>query len=98
MSFLVPLKLACHDDNVGNTIETETPGDYQEVSYSEADEPPSAAAESIFGVHEGPISLCINSSSSGQSESPQEASAVMQLNGLEETHLHESADVPERDS
>ena len=69
-----------------------------EVSYSEADRPPPAAAESIFSRHEGPISLGIDSSSSWPSKSPQAASAVMQLSGLEETHRHESAYVPEPDS
>ena len=98
VSFLAPLELHCHDDNEGNPIETEAAGDYQEVSYSEADEPPPAAAESIFGRHVGPISLSFDSSSSRPSESPQATSAVMQLSGLEETHRHESADVPERDS
>ena len=96
--FLYLFELNCHDDNKGNPIETEAAGDYQEVSYSEADKPPPAAAESIFSGHEGPISLGIHSSSSGPSESPQAASAVMQLSGLEETHRHDSAYVPERES
>ena len=98
VSFLVPLELDCHDDNEGNPIETEAAGHYQEVSYSEADEPPPAATESIFSGHEGTISLGIDSSSSEPSKSPKTASAVMQLNGLEETNRHESAVVPERDS
>ena len=90
VSFLVPLELDCHDDN-------EAAGDYQEVSYSEADKPP-PAAESIISVHEGPVSLGIDSSSSsGPNESPLVESTDMQLSGLAETHCHESVDIPERD-
>ena len=98
VSFLVPLELDCHDGNEGNVIETETTCDSQEVSYSKADEPPLAATESICNRHEVPMSLGINSSSSLPSESPQAASAVMQSSGLEETHHHETADIPNRDS
>ena len=70
VTFLVPLELDCHDDNERDILETEAANDYQEVSYSEADEPP-PAAESIISGHEGLISLGINSSSSsGPNESP----------------------------
>ena len=97
VTFLVPLELDCYDDEEGDIIETEAAGDYQEVSYSEADEPP-PAAESIFSGHEGPIPLGIDSPSSGPHGSPQATSADMQLSGLTETHHHESADTPEQDS
>ena len=73
-------------------------GYYQEVSYSEADEP-LPAAESVFSGHEGPISLGIDSSSAaGPNESPLAESTDMQLSGLAETHHSESVDTPERDS
>ena len=92
--FLMPLELDCQDNNEGNSNETETAGNYQEVSYSEADEPP--AAESIFSGHEGPISLGIDSSSSGPNESPLAEPTDMQLSGLAETDSNESVDTPER--
>ena len=95
VTFLVPLELDCYN-NERDIPETEAEGDYQEVSYSEADEPP-PAAESIFSGHEGPIPLGIDSPSSGPHESPQATSTEMQLSGLAETHRHESADTPERD-
>ena len=66
--------------------------------YSEADEPRPAGEESTYSGHEDLISQGIDSSASGPSESPQAASAVMQLSGLEETHNRESADIPSRDS
>ena len=93
---LVPLELDCHDNNERDILEIEATGDCQEVSYSEADEP-SPAAESIFSRHEGPISLSIDSSSSGPHESPLVESTDMQLSGLAETHRHESVDTPKRD-
>ena len=54
--------------------------------------------ESILSGHEGPIPIGIDSPSSGPPKSPQASSADMQLSGLDETHRHESADIPERDS
>ena len=95
VSYLVPLELDCHDNERNNT-DTEMVSDYQAASFSEADEPPQAEP-SISGL-ESPISLGLDSSSSEPNEGSQALSASMQLNGLEETHHHESADIPERDT
>ena len=97
VTFLVPLELDCYDDEEGDIPETEAAGDYQEATYSEADEPP-ASVESILSGHKGPIPLGIDSPSSGPSKSPQASSADIPLSGLNETHIHESAGIPERDS
>ena len=97
VSFLVPLKLNCHDDK-GNSNETEMVSDYQEASFSEADEPPTNEFESTISGHEVPIHLGIDSPASGPNESPLTQPAPMQLSGLEETHRNESADILQRDS
>ena len=96
VKFLVPLELDCYDDEEGDIIETEAAGDYQEVSYSKADEPP-PVAEPIFSEHKGPISLGIDSSSSGPHESPQAESTDMLLSSLTETRRNESVDTTEQD-
>ena len=96
VTFLVPLELDCYDDEEGDITETEAAGDYQEASYSEADEPP-ASVELILSRHEGPIPLGIDSPSSGPPKSPQASSADMYLSGIDGTHSDESADQHERD-
>ena len=97
VSYLVPLELDCHDNERNNT-ETEMVSGYQEASFSEADDPPTNELESTLSRHEAPIHLGIDSPASGPNESPPAQSAVMHLSGLEETHRHETADTPSRDS
>ena len=96
-TFLVPLELNCYEDEEGDISETEPAGDYNEATSSVAKEPP-FNEESIISGHDGPISLGIDSPSTGPPKRPQAETAEMQLSGLDKTHLYESADPHERDS
>ena len=88
VTFLVPLKLDCNDEE-GNNTETERAYGNQEASFSEADEPPSASA--VFSeTSESP-------SAAEPSKDSFMQSAVMHLSGLHETPSHESADPTQRD-
>ena len=93
-TFLVPLELDCYDDEEGDISETEGAGDYNEAASSEADEP-LHNEESITSRHGSPISLGIDSPSTGPSKRPQAVTADMQLSGLSETPLYKSADQSE---
>ena len=89
VTFLVPLKLDCNDEE-GNNTETEGAYGNQEASFSEADEPPSASA--VFSE---------TSESPPAAESSEDSfmqSAVMHLSSLHETPSHESAELTQRDS
>ena len=96
ITFLVPLELDCYDDEKRDIFETEAAGDCNEAT-SEANEPP-INEELIISGHDGPISLGIDSPSTGPPKRPQAETVEMQLSGLDETHLYESADQHERDS
>ena len=97
VTFLVPLKLDCYDDEEGDISETEAAGDYNEATNSKANKPP-IHDESILCGHEGPIPLGIDSPSTGPPKSPQAATADIPLRGLNETDTYESVDQHERDS
>ena len=89
VTFLVPLELDCNDEEGKNT-ETERAYGNQEVSFSKADEPPSASA--LFSeTSESPPAA-------EQSKDSFIQSAVMPLSGIHETPSHESADPTQRDS
>ena len=91
VTFLVPLELDCYDDKEGDISKTEIAGDCNEATSSEADEP-QFNEESIISGHDSPISLGIDSISTRPPKSPQAETAEMQLSGLYETPMYESAD------
>ena len=93
----MPLELNCYDDEEGDISETEAAGNYDEATSNEENEPP-IHEESVISGHEGPISLAIDSPSTGPPEWPQAETAETRLSGLDETHMYESADQLERDS
>ena len=78
VTFLVPLELDCYDDEEGDISETEGAGDYNEAANSEADEP-QLNEESITSGHDSPISLGVDSPSTGPPKSPPTETAEMQL-------------------
>ena len=94
----MPLELDCYDDKKGNLPETERASDYNEAATSEADEPPSSD-ESTTSGHGSPITLGVDSLTTGPPMRPQSSAADMRLSGLQETPTSESADqsVVERD-
>ena len=96
VTFLVPLELDCYNEE-RDISETEAAGDYNEAICSEANEPP-IHEESVISGHEGPISLGIDSPSTGPPERPQAETAETRLSRLNETHTYKSADQHERDS
>ena len=93
----MPLELDCYDDEEGDISETEAAGNYNEAANSEADEP-QLNEESITSGHDSPIPLDVDSPSTGPPKSPQVETAEMQISGLYETPMYESADQVERDS
>ena len=84
VTFLVPLELDCYDDEEGDISETEGVGDCNEVTSSEADEPP-FHDESTTSGHGSLITLGVNSPSTGPPKRPQVVTADMRLSGLSET-------------
>ena len=82
--FLVPLELDCYDDKEEDIPETGMAGDYNEAATSEADEPP-FSDESTTSGHDSPITLGVDSPSTGPPMRPQSSAADMRLSGLSET-------------
>ena len=99
VTFLVPLELDCYDEEEGNLYETERESDHNKAATNEVDEPPFNDESTISGLG-SPITLGVNSTSTGPPVHPQSPAADMQLSGLQETLTSESADQPvvERDS
>ena len=97
VTFLVPLELDCYDDKEGDISETEVAGECNNATSSKADEP-QFNEELIISRHDSPISLGIDSTSTGPPKSPKADTAEMQLSGLYENPMYESADQDERDS
>ena len=100
VTFLVPLELDCYDEEEGNPHEYEREGDNDEAATSEDEEPPFNEEESTLSGHDSPITLGVDSASAGPLPHSQIPAADMQLSGLEETPVLQSADhlVPERDT
>ena len=95
----LPLELDCYDEEEGNLSETGRESDNDEVATSEAEEPPYNKESTLIG-HDSPITLGVNSASAGPLTRSQSPAADMQLSGLQETPVSQSADhlVSERDS
>ena len=96
---LVPLELNCYDKEEGNLHETGREGDNDEAATSKDEELPYNDKSTISG-HDSPITLGIDSASTGPLTRPQSPAADMQLSGLQETPISQSADhsISERDS
>ena len=91
VTFLVPLELDCYDKEEGNLHETERESDHNEAATSEAEEPPFNDESTISGLG-SPITLGIDSTSTGPPVHPQSPAADVQLSSLQETPTSESAD------
>ena len=94
LTFLVPLELDRYDDEEGDLPETERASDYNEAATSEADEPPYSDESTTSGPG-SPITLGVNSPSTGPPTRPQSSVADVQLSSLSETPTYESADQSE---
>ena len=97
VTFLVPLELDYYDEEEGDIFEAEGAGYYNKAASSEADTP-LHNEESTTSGHGSPISLGVDSTSTGPSKCPQVVTADMQLSGLYEITMYESVDQVERDS
>ena len=91
VAFLVPLKLDCYDDEEGDISETGMAGNYPEAASSEGSD------ESTTSGHGSPITLGVDSPSTGPPMRPQSSAADMRLSRLSETPTYESADQSEVD-
>ena len=89
----MPLKLDCYDEEEENLQETERESDHNEAATSEVDEPPSSD-ESTISELGSPITLGVDSNSTGPPMRPQSSTADMQLSGLQEAPTSKSADQP----
>ena len=100
VTFLVPLKLDCYDEEEGNTHEYGREGDNDEEATSEGEESPFNEEESTLSGHDSPITLGVDSASAEPLMRSQIPAAGMQLSGLEENPVLQSADHPshERDT
>ena len=78
VTFLVPLELDCYDEEEGDLYETERESDHNEAATSEADEPPSSDELTTSG-HGSPITLGVDSTSTGPPMRPQSSAADMKL-------------------
>ena len=90
----LPLKLDCYDEEEGNTYEHGREGDNDEQATSETGESPITEEESTLSRHDSPITLGVNSSSAEPLTRSQISAADMQLSGLDETPVTQSADHP----
>ena len=84
VTFLVPLELDCYDKEEGNLHETERKNDRNEAATSEAKESPSNDELTISGLGR-PITLGVDSTSTGLPVRPRSPAADMKLSGLQET-------------
>ena len=94
VTFLVPLKLDCYDDKRVTYLKLRE----QTTTTKQQATRQMSLNSSITSGHGSPISLDVDSPSTGPSKSPPTETAEMQLGGLYETPMFKSADQVERDS